>query len=76
MTQRPELKYRPVGGDEYEILVHAIVPQDVMLEIHALLAQYGAVVPPNDEAPAPDPEPAPAKPRKPRTPTRRRKAGS
>lgn len=59
MSKPPELKYRPLSDGRYEVWLHAVIPQDALLGLHGVLAQYGAEGPPepdevNKDQSAPD----------------------
>ncbi|MDO8902795.1 MAG: hypothetical protein Q7V15_15735 [Phenylobacterium sp.] len=47
MSKPPELKYRPLSDGRYEVWLHAVIPQDALLGLHGVLAQYGAEGPPD-----------------------------
>ncbi|MEH6677461.1 hypothetical protein [Phenylobacterium sp.] len=49
MSKPPELKYRPLPDGRYEVWLHAVVPQDALLGLHGVLAQYAAEGPPELE---------------------------
>ncbi len=49
MKKPPELKYRQTADGRFEIWLHAVVTQDALLGVHAVLAQYGAEAPPETE---------------------------
>jgi hypothetical protein len=49
MSKPPELKYRPLADGRYEVWLHAVVPQDALLGLHGVLAQYDAEGPPEPE---------------------------
>lgn len=46
MKKPPELKYRQTPDGRFEIWLHALVSQDALLGVHAVLAQHGAEAPP------------------------------
>ncbi|MDP1618673.1 hypothetical protein [Phenylobacterium sp.] len=49
MSKPPELKYRPLADGRYEVWLHAVIPQDALLGLHGVLAQYAAEGPPDPE---------------------------
>ena len=49
MSKPADLKYRQTADGRFEIWLHAVVTQDDLLGVHAVLAQYGAEAPATDE---------------------------